>query len=136
MPHMAAGSRIEPPTSEPMPRGEPRAAMSAPSPPLLPPQVRLRSCGLHLDAQKAVEPATLEAARLLPRGGGGAPSGWASLWECRAAQSRQARPEEAQGASWGAAKGGHFDRAGARRTPRRAERLGKHEQLRHLVRGI
>ena len=26
-------------------------------------------------------------------------------WECRAAQSRQARPEEAQEPSWGAAKG-------------------------------
>ena len=47
----------------------------------------------------------MEAARLRPRGGGGAPSGWASLWEYRAAQSRQARAEEAQGASWGAAKG-------------------------------
>ena len=31
---------------------------------------------------------------------------WASLWECRAAQSRQARAEEAQGASWGTAKPG------------------------------
>ena len=41
-----------------------------------------------------------------PRGGGGAPSGWASLWEYRAAQSRQARAEEAQGASWGTAKAG------------------------------
>ena len=46
---------------------------------------------------KAVKSATLEAARLSPRGGGGAPSGRASPWECRAAQSRQARPEEAQG---------------------------------------
>ena len=34
---------------------------------------------------KPVESATLEAARLRPRGGGWAPSGWASLWECRAA---------------------------------------------------
>ena len=40
-----------------------------------------------------------------PRGEDGAPSGWASLWECRAAQSRQARAEEAQEASWGIAKG-------------------------------
>ena len=39
----------------------------------------------------------LEAARSSPRGGGGAPSGWASLWECRAARGRQARAEEAQG---------------------------------------
>ena len=53
-----------------------------------------------------VPSATLEAARLAPRGGGGAPSGRASLWECRAAQSRQARPEEPQGASWGTAKEG------------------------------
>ena len=36
----------------------------------------------------------------------GTPSGWASLWECRAARSRQARAEGAQGASWGAARGG------------------------------
>ena len=28
---------------------------------------------------------------------GGAPSSWASPWECRAARGRQARPEEAQG---------------------------------------
>ena len=34
------------------------------------------------------------------------PSGPASSWEYRAAQSSQARPEEAQGPSWGAAKGG------------------------------
>ena len=33
-------------------------------------------------------------------------SGWASLWECRAAQSRQARSEDAQGGSWRSAKGG------------------------------
>ena len=33
-------------------------------------------------------------------------SGRASLWECRAAQSCQVRPEEAMGASWGTAKGG------------------------------
>ena len=46
-----------------------------------------------------------EAARVSPRGGGWAPGGWASLWECRAAQSRQARAEEAQGASWRPAQG-------------------------------
>ena len=38
------------------------------------------------------------------RGSGWAPSGPASPWECRAAQSRQARPEEAQEPSWSAAK--------------------------------
>ena len=54
---------------------------------------------------RQVESATLEAARSSTRGGGWGPSGWASLWEYRAAQSRQARPEEAQGASWGTAKG-------------------------------
>ena len=48
----------------------------------------------------AVKWPTLEAASSSPRGGGWAPSGWASLSEYRAAQSRQARPEEAQGASW------------------------------------
>ena len=39
------------------------------------------------------------------RGGWGQ---WRGLfpWECQAAQSRQARPEEAQQPSWGAAKGG------------------------------
>ena len=51
-----------------------------------------------------------------PRGGGGAPSGWASLWECRAAQSRQARAEEAQGASWGTAKGGGLCHVARRRS--------------------
>ena len=48
---------------------------------------------------KEAKSATLEAARLSPRGRGGAPSGRASLWECRAARSRQRRAEEAQGAS-------------------------------------
>eukprot|EP00964_Phaeocystis_antarctica_P040605 scaffold23210_cov45-Phaeocystis_antarctica.AAC.1 len=42
------------------------------------------------------------AARSSIRGGGWVPSGWASPWECRAAQSRQARPEKAQGPSLGA----------------------------------
>eukprot|EP00964_Phaeocystis_antarctica_P018194 scaffold10072_cov27-Phaeocystis_antarctica.AAC.2 len=40
-----------------------------------------------------------------PRWWRGAPSGPASSWECRAAQSYQARPKEAQAPSWGAAKG-------------------------------
>ena len=45
-------------------------------------------------------------------GSGWVPSGLASSWEYRAAQSRQARPEEAQEPSWGTAKGGgHFDHA-------------------------
>ena len=47
----------------------------------------------------------LVAARLCARGGGGAPSGGASLWECRAARGRQARAGEAQGVSWGPANG-------------------------------
>ena len=53
--------------------------------------------------------AALEAARSSSRGSGGAPSGPAPLppWEeCRAAWSRQARPEEAQEPSWGAAAKG------------------------------
>eukprot|EP00964_Phaeocystis_antarctica_P143565 scaffold109133_cov68-Phaeocystis_antarctica.AAC.1 len=45
----------------------------------------------------------LEAAGSSTRGGGGALSGPASSWECRAAQSRQACPEEAQESTWGAA---------------------------------
>ena len=44
----------------------------------------------------------LEAARLSPRGGGWAPSGLGLTL----VQSRQARPEEAQGASWGTTKEG------------------------------
>eukprot|EP00964_Phaeocystis_antarctica_P049091 scaffold28431_cov83-Phaeocystis_antarctica.AAC.1 len=41
------------------------------------------------------------------RGNGGAPIGAASFWECRAAQSRQARPEELGTGkpSWGTTKG-------------------------------
>ena len=50
--------------------------------------------------------AAVEAARSSTRGDGWVPSGWASLWECRAARGRQARAEEAQGARWGAAKAG------------------------------
>eukprot|EP00964_Phaeocystis_antarctica_P153135 scaffold121271_cov51-Phaeocystis_antarctica.AAC.2 len=53
---------------------------------------------------KAVKSAALEAAGSSIRGGGGAPGGPASSWECRAAQSRQVRPEEAHRASWGTAK--------------------------------
>ena len=64
---------------------------------------------------KAVKSAALEAASSSTRGSGGAPSGPASSWECRAAQSHQARPEEAQEPSWGTAKGhcqgGRFGRA-------------------------
>ena len=51
---------------------------------------------------KAVKWAPLEAASASSCGGGRGPSGWASLWECRAAQSRQARPEEPQEPGWGA----------------------------------
>eukprot|EP00964_Phaeocystis_antarctica_P009505 scaffold5152_cov56-Phaeocystis_antarctica.AAC.1 len=54
---------------------------------------------------KRSESAALEAARPSTKGGGWAPSGWASPWERRAAQSRQARPEEAQAPGWGTAKG-------------------------------
>eukprot|EP00964_Phaeocystis_antarctica_P136022 scaffold100416_cov33-Phaeocystis_antarctica.AAC.1 len=53
---------------------------------------------------KTVRSATLEAARSSTRGSGWVPSGLASSRECRAAQSRQAGPEEAQEPSWGTAK--------------------------------
>eukprot|EP00964_Phaeocystis_antarctica_P003643 scaffold1958_cov35-Phaeocystis_antarctica.AAC.2 len=53
----------------------------------------------------AVEWATLEAASSSTRGSGGALSGPASFWECRAAYRAAARPEEAQEPSWGTAKG-------------------------------
>ena len=42
------------------------------------------------------ESAAVEAARSSTRGSGWASRGPASSWECRAAQSRQARSEEAQ----------------------------------------
>ena len=48
------------------------------------------------------------------RGRSWVPSGRASPWECRAAQYRQVRPEEAQEPSWGTAKGALFERAGVR----------------------
>eukprot|EP00964_Phaeocystis_antarctica_P117172 scaffold81004_cov59-Phaeocystis_antarctica.AAC.1 len=54
---------------------------------------------------KAVKLAALEAASSSTRGSGWAASGLACSWECRAAQSRQARPEEAQEPSWGTATG-------------------------------
>eukprot|EP00964_Phaeocystis_antarctica_P036641 scaffold20931_cov54-Phaeocystis_antarctica.AAC.5 len=48
--------------------------------------------------------AAREAASSSTRGSGWAPGGWASPWECQAAQSRQARPEEAQEPGWSAAQ--------------------------------
>ena len=54
------------------------------------------STSLTPEWSKAVEWVTLEAASSSTRGSGGALSGSASFWECRAAQSRQACPEEAQ----------------------------------------
>eukprot|EP00964_Phaeocystis_antarctica_P148907 scaffold115875_cov27-Phaeocystis_antarctica.AAC.2 len=61
---------------------------------------------LHGDTEEAVRSAALEAAHSSTRGGGGAPVGQ-PLPELAmsAAQSRQARPEEARAPSWGAAKG-------------------------------
>ena len=53
---------------------------------------------------KAVESAALVAARSSTRGSGWPPSGWASSWECQAAQSRQVRLDEAQEPSWDTAK--------------------------------
>jgi hypothetical protein len=52
MPHIDDGMRIEPAMSEPMPNGEPPAAISAASPPDEPPEVRAVSHGL------AVRPCT------------------------------------------------------------------------------
>eukprot|EP00964_Phaeocystis_antarctica_P030740 scaffold17390_cov71-Phaeocystis_antarctica.AAC.2 len=49
--------------------------------------------------------AALEADSSNTGGGGWGPSGPASSWERRAAQSRQERPEEALEPSWGTAKG-------------------------------
>ena len=49
--------------------------------------------------------AAWEGAGSSSRGGGWPPGGPASPWECRAARSRQARPEEAQAPRRGAAKG-------------------------------
>ena len=59
------------------------------------------------ERSKAVKSAALEAtSSTSTRGGGWAPTSWVSpSWECRAAQSRLAYPEEAQEPSWGTAKG-------------------------------
>ena len=53
----------------------------------------------------AVESAALEVAssRIRRRRRSCTLSGWASPWECRAAQSRQVRLREAHGPSWGTA---------------------------------
>ena len=63
----------------------------------------------------AMKSAKLEAARLNARGGGGARSGLARPlpWEYRAAQSRQACPEEAQAPSLSPAKAGVLHPAAA-----------------------
>eukprot|EP00964_Phaeocystis_antarctica_P083851 scaffold52787_cov60-Phaeocystis_antarctica.AAC.2 len=58
------------------------------------------------ERSRAVKSAALEAASSSTRGGGWASSGLDSSWECRAAQSHQARPEEAQEPSWGTANAG------------------------------
>ena len=46
-----------------------------------------------------------------PEAVAGRPVAGSSLWEYLAAQSRQARPEEAQGGELGHCQGGHFDHA-------------------------
>lgn len=48
MPLQKAGMRIEPATSVATPNREPRMAMRAPSPPELPPAVRVRRRGLRV----------------------------------------------------------------------------------------
>eukprot|EP00964_Phaeocystis_antarctica_P001686 scaffold881_cov65-Phaeocystis_antarctica.AAC.3 len=84
--------------SPPRPRNSaPRSAARRPG----------RPKGSGISYGRAVQSATLEAASSSSRGSGWAPSGPASpLWECRAARSRQARPEEAQEPSSGAVKRG------------------------------
>ena len=62
------------------------------------------SC-MEKHGQTAVKSRALEAASSSTRGSGWAPRGPASPWEYQAAQSRQARPEEAQEPSWNSAKG-------------------------------
>ena len=62
--------------------------------------------GRRLVLTETVGSATLEAAGSSTRGSGWGHSGLASFWERRAAQSRQARPEEAREPSWGTAKRG------------------------------
>ena len=59
---------------------------------------------LLLDGQRRGKWAALEVAGSSTRGSGWAPCGPAASWECRAAQSRQAPPEEAQAPSSGTAK--------------------------------
>ena len=54
------------------------------------------ACTWLVKGSQAVKSATLEAARLSNRGGGWAPSGWASLWECRAASHSQHGQEAAK----------------------------------------
>ena len=93
---LADASRPPPPQRAPAPTPSRR------SPP--PHTAPARSSPSAWVDRKAAQSATLEAARSSSRGGGWGPSGWASPWECRAARSRQARAEEAQGASWGTAK--------------------------------
>lgn len=48
VPQQRAGMRTEPPISVPTPMSEPRSATNAPSPPLLPPGVRVSLCGLRV----------------------------------------------------------------------------------------
>ena len=61
--------------------------------------------GLDLNGQRRWNWRLLEAAGSSTRGNGWELSEPASPWEYRAAQSRQARLEEAQEPKWGAAKG-------------------------------
>ena len=64
------------------------------------------------------------------------PSGPASSWECRAAQSRQARPEEAQEPRWGAAKGTLCPCCGAEWVHGRTWMVKAEERNRQLWHGL
>ena len=77
---------------------------------------------------------SLEAASSSLRGRGWGPTGRGPPWECQAAQRRQVRSEEAQGASWGTAEAGtlamlrchedaHAHRAQAGQAERTEQRL-------------
>ena len=70
MPQTAAGWRIEPPVSVPMPSGASNAATAAAEPPDEPPGTRLRSHGLRLgpNAEFSVEePIANSSMLVLPR---------------------------------------------------------------------
>ena len=70
MPQKLAGLRSEPPMSVPSAIGSMRVASATAAPPLLPPHVLLRSCGLSVDPNtglKVCEPAPNSGVLVFPR---------------------------------------------------------------------